>query len=300
MILEPNQYNHLINIEKYDTKNTPQFHVFLDIDEILNQDADLFINLKKQIQPKVKHSNGISFIDDIDYSTCIHMVDHTPLGKNSAIMFEILYDHMLFGRKVDIGAISYKSSLELCNFAVFWGEISRNRVQVNAQKNRDFITAINVLKESFLSRPFKEFYILQKWLLDWSKYLLREKAFNPSPLPHYKQGDVIRVDFGWRIGREFGGIHFAIVIEKNNNPTNPMIFLVPMSSYIPGEKIHFNNIDLGKCVGDKYSFAVLTQTGSYSKMRIVDKRIHARLSKDLLNEILKKLSARLGMEQLSK
>jgi len=105
------------------------------------------------------------------------------------------------------------------------------------------------------------------------------------------------VDFGWRIGREFGGIHYAIVAEKNNNPRNSMIFLIPISSYKLGEKIHYNDVDLGTCINNKRSFAVLTQTGAYSKMRILNNHIYGRLSPSTMKEILDKIALRFGIKK---
>lgn len=295
MILNLSKYNHLITLNEKSSDDIVSFKGFPDIDDNLKANSNLFSDLLKQVTPRIKTFKGLPYIDQNDYNMLRLEIDKPPLGRNATPMFLILYSNMISGKTIDFGEISESSAIALCEFAATFGKLIFNLNMLNAQMNKDFITASNVLKESFFQRSIKEFYILQKWLIDWAKYLLKEKIFNTSNMPHFKQGDIVRVDFGWRIGSEFGGIHYAIVIEKNNNPSNPMIFLVPMSSYEPGYRINRNDVDLGKCVGNKYSFAVLTQTGSYSKMRVLDNRIHGHVSNDILTSILSKLSVRFGI-----
>ena len=299
MLLPLVKYKHLVTLaDKTENKIIP-FSVFPNIDEILKENPDLFSDLLKLIIPKIKEYNGLQYINNKDYEYLRKIVEETPLGRNASPMFLFLYSHMISGRTLDLGAISEDSATKLCEFAAVFGKTIFNLNLLNTQMNRDYITASNVLKESFFQRSIKEFHILQKWLIDWAKYLLREKLFRPDGMPHFKQGDLVRVDFGWRIGQELGGIHYAVVVEGNNNPKSTMIILTPISSYDLGYKIHPTNVDLGKCIGDKYSFAVLNQTGSYSKMRILDNKTYGRLQADLLKEILKKLYKKYGMERIS-
>ncbi|MBQ8918758.1 MAG: type II toxin-antitoxin system PemK/MazF family toxin [Acidaminococcaceae bacterium] len=295
MILPLSKYQHLVTLGSKVENTTVRFHVFPDIDSCLEDNPELFSGLLKEVQPKIKVFQSMQYIESKDYKHLQKSIDATPLGRNATPMFLLLYAHMIAGKSIDFGAISESSAIKLCEFAATYGKLLFNLNFLNSQMNRDFITASNVLKASFLQRSIKEFYILQKWLLDWAKYLLKEKTFTTVGMPHFKQGDIVRVDFGWRIGQEMGGIHYAIVIESNNNPKSVMILLTPISSYDLGYKIHPTNVDLGKCVGDKYSFAVLNQTGSYSKMRILDHRIYGRIQTELLKEILKKIHKKFGM-----
>ena len=47
----------------------------------------------------------------------------------------------------------------------------------------------------------------------------------------FKRGNVVWVDFGFNIGREFGGIHPAIILKNLNSE----LFVLPVSSKIPSE-----------------------------------------------------------------
>lgn len=297
MIIEPTHYQKFISQAPAYVGTATSFKVFPDIDIILKTDPQLFVNLDQQTKSKTSSFRQMQFLTDDNFNDLALMIDSTPLGKNATPMLIVLYQYMTQSRCLDFGDVSEVGALAICQFASTLGELLHNKDIINAQKNKDYITASNLLKASIFSRPLKEFYILQQWLMDWAKYLLRENQFNPLSLPHYKQGDLIRVDFGWRIGREFGGIHYAIVAEKNNNPRNSMIFLVPISSYDFGEKIHHNDVDLGTCINNKLSFAVLTQTGAYSKMRILNNRIYGRLPSSTMNKILSKIALRFGIKK---
>lgn len=298
MILDPKDYMGFVamsvQLQETNPDNIFVFNAFPDVDDIISKEPDVFLTLKSQVETKLlKTRDGIDFIDDNDYISLRNVIDN-KFSKNAEPMFEALYLTMIIGHRIDFGNVSKKAAIELCKFAAFWTTKRRNAHQINNNKNKDFLTSMNVLKESFFKRSYKEFYILNKWLLDWAKYLLKEQTFDPTRLPHYKQGDIIRVDFGWRVGNELGGIHYAIVIEKNNNPKNHMIFLVPISSYKVGRKINPNDVDLGKCIGDKHSYAVLNQMGSYSKMRILEEKVYKKLPSDQLSQIVTKLSYRIG------
>ncbi|MBO5605098.1 MAG: type II toxin-antitoxin system PemK/MazF family toxin [Acidaminococcaceae bacterium] len=311
MIIEASHYKDFLDEEFRDTVNSDIMFqcekIFPDMDDILKNEPDIFANLTNQIKSRTKISNGIPFIEDNDYSIIRSIIDTTPLKKNASTMFELIYSSMVSGHKLDFGPISQDASIKICEFAAFYGKLAYNLRKINIQKNKDFLTASNVLKESFLKRPLKEFYILQKWLLDWAKYLLRESSFSPLHLKSYKQGEIVLVDFGFRIGSEFGGRHYAVVLEKNNNHSTGVILLAPISSYDPnkGQKAFKTNVDLGIGAIHNYtkgSQVVMNQIGYYSKMRIEspktsnDKTLYIKPEK--LNEIIDKLCAKLPKKEI--
>ena len=53
---------------------------------------------------------------------------------------------------------------------------------------------------------------------------------------------MIKVNFGHRIGREHGGLHYAIVIDNDNALASNTITVIPLSSL----KSHMNKNHLGK------------------------------------------------------
>ena len=71
---------------------------------------------------------------------------------------------------------------------------------------------------------------IDQWIESWSKYLKREQEFNPRSLPLFKRGSVIVVDLGFNVGSEYGGIHYAIVLNKRDSRRNHLLHILPLTS----------------------------------------------------------------------
>lgn len=71
---------------------------------------------------------------------------------------------------------------------------------------------------------------LSYWLEDWTTFLDFESRFSPSSLKRYKRGEIIKVHLGYNIGSEEGGLHYAVIVEKDNSIHNPVITIVPLTS----------------------------------------------------------------------
>lgn len=76
----------------------------------------------------------------------------------------------------------------------------------------------------------KKAKLLSYWLKTYVKFLKKEKSFNSLELVRYKRGDILSVDFGFRIGNELGGKHFAIVLDNRNNKASNVITVIPLTS----------------------------------------------------------------------
>ncbi|MEE3428548.1 MAG: type II toxin-antitoxin system PemK/MazF family toxin [Ruminococcus sp.] len=85
----------------------------------------------------------------------------------------------------------------------------------------------------------KRVSLLSYWIKDYCKYILNEDSFEPSQLLRYKRGNIVQVEFGYRIGSELGGRHFAVVIDNDNSLYSDTITVVPLSSYKSDK--HINN-----------------------------------------------------------
>ena len=76
--------------------------------------------------------------------------------------------------------------------------------------------------EAFINNPDSKTYlkktdILSYWIEDYSNYLLKEKSFDYTKVLNFKRGDVVKINLGFNVGSEQGGLHFGIVLDKNNN-----------------------------------------------------------------------------------
>lgn len=69
---------------------------------------------------------------------------------------------------------------------------------------------------------------------------------------NYKRGQIVLVNFGYRIGSELGGNHYAIVLDVKNSRHNNTLTVVPLKSKkdkeTPYSKIY--HVPLGECVTD--------------------------------------------------
>ncbi len=71
------------------------------------------------------------------------------------------------------------------------------------------------------------------WLRQYLHYIMYEKKFRPTMLPRYSRGQILLVNFGFRIGNELGGPHYAIVLDNDNRKKDGLITVVPMISKKP-------------------------------------------------------------------
>lgn len=89
---------------------------------------------------------------------------------------------------------------------------------------------------------------LSYWLEDWTTFLNYEPEFNPIHLRRYKRGEIIKVHLGFNIGSEEGGLHYAVVLDKSNPKSSPVLTIVPLTSLKQNQDIKHlksGNIFLG-------------------------------------------------------
>lgn len=86
------------------------------------------------------------------------------------------------------------------------------------------------------------------WLEDYIKFLNYEKQFKPTSLRRYKRGEIIKVHLGYNIGSEEGGLHYCVVIDKNNSINSPVVTVVPLTSVKPTtdvNRLYKTSVNLG-------------------------------------------------------
>lgn len=115
------------------------------------------------------------------------------------------------------------------------------------QRKKQGIRSLNDLLESFINSNnedmYKKGFNIASWIHSYVNYLHFEKKFIPTKNIAYKRGDVIKVNLGYNVGNELGGIHYAVVIDKDNKHRSGMITIIPLSS--KKDKVYERDIDLG-------------------------------------------------------
>ena len=100
------------------------------------------------------------------------------------------------------------------------------------------------------SSNIKRVNLISYWQKDYINYIKDENNFNPTNLKTYERGDIIKVNLGFNIGSELGGLHYCVVIDKKNNRNSPVVTVIPLSSQ-KTDKINKNSVILGNDIYNK-------------------------------------------------
>ena len=119
----------------------------------------------------------------------------------------------------------------------------KTKEQVLLHKNKT-IEILDVFLTELADIHPKKTDLISYWLHTYTNYIKFEESFDPKRNKRYERGDIIKVDFGFNIGSEYGGLHYAVVIDNNNNLSSPVVTVIPLSS-TDDKIISKYNIDIG-------------------------------------------------------
>lgn len=116
------------------------------------------------------------------------------------------------------------------------------------QNKKEAIKSLNKMLESFINDSsnmhLKKADLISYWIKSYSSYISSEEFFTPQKLIRYKRGSIIKVNFGFNIGKELGGLHFAVVLDNDNKRNADVLTVIPLSS-TDGKDVHERSVDLG-------------------------------------------------------
>jgi len=127
----------------------------------------------------------------------------------------------------------------------------------------------NVILDMEVNRGIK----FLNWIRTHTKYLEWEIDFDPTRLRRYSRGEIILINFGFNVGSEQGGLHWAVVINEDVQQSKSLI-VVPLTSPKKDEDLTKGyRINLGKIgINEKESIARVDQVRTISKLRIYKPR----------------------------
>lgn len=122
--------------------------------------------------------------------------------------------------------------------------LSKDEVIRNKKKS---IIQLNNLLESYISddKTIRKTDLISKWIKDYVNYLKFEDVFDPQKNISYKRGNIVKVNLGFNLGSELGGVHYAIVIDNNNKHSSDTVTILPLSSAKKDKKIYERDLFIG-------------------------------------------------------
>lgn len=117
------------------------------------------------------------------------------------------------------------------------------------QNKKEAIKSLNNLLESYIndasSKHLKKANLIAYWLKDYVRFIHFEEKFEPTKNIAYKRGNVVKINFGFNIGSEYGGLHYGIVLDNKNSHNSPVLTIIPLTSVKNNKTIHDNSVELG-------------------------------------------------------
>ena len=111
------------------------------------------------------------------------------------------------------------------------------------------IKALNNLLEGCINDPsgshLKKANLISYWLKDYVRLINFEEKFDPKRNISYKRGNIVKLNFGFNVGSEYGGLHYGIVIDNHNALSSPVLTVIPLTSIKDNKTVHNNSVDLG-------------------------------------------------------
>ncbi len=136
--------------------------------------------------------------------------------------------------------------------------LPKNQAQIIKHK-KDALSALDTLLDKYIAKDPKKADLLSYWLEDYSKFLDYEPNFNATSLRRYKRGEIIKAHLGYNIGSEEGGLHYCIVIGKENPLSSPVLNVVPLTSAkSPGKKLCLGQVFIGDDLKNKVEEKCIT------------------------------------------
>ena len=121
------------------------------------------------------------------------------------------------------------------------------KIKNNAIIHKD--NSLNRLDLSFLKHieleEYKKSELFAYWINDFAVYHDEERNFNISKSGVFSRGDIIKVNLGFNIGNELGGLHYCVVLGKYDNTRNGTLNVIPLTSKKPNKKYDSSTVNLG-------------------------------------------------------
>ena len=114
---------------------------------------------------------------------------------------------------------------------------------------KEAIKALNKLLEYYINGTseshLKKANLISYWIKDYVRFINFEEKFEPTKNISYKRGNIVKLNFGFNIGSEYGGLHYGVVLDNHNAHNSPVVTVIPLTSIKTDKATHCNNVELG-------------------------------------------------------
>ncbi len=94
------------------------------------------------------------------------------------------------------------------------------------------ISKLDELGKEWTEVNYKQAVLLSYWYEDYEKFLRKEERFkSQNRYFKYKRGQILFVNFGYRVGHELGGNHYCVVVSKNDTIHSGNISVITLRSF---------------------------------------------------------------------
>ena len=80
------------------------------------------------------------------------------------------------------------------------------------QNKKEAIKSLNKLLEQYINDSstihLKKANLISYWIKDYVRLIDFEEKFEPTKNIEYNSGNVVKINFGFNIGSEYGGLHY--------------------------------------------------------------------------------------------
>lgn len=153
---------------------------------------------------------------------------------------------------------------------------------------------LNSWKDSPNEIDRKRAQILSYWIKTYTGMIRRESEFNPASLPRLTRRQIVNVDFGFRVGSELGGLHYAVVMDKKNSVNGDTVTVVPLGSLKERHRASRNKIILEDGIFTSLSEKTEKQTIEATKLInsiITDSQLETMDEEAKTTEIMRRIAA---------
>ena len=138
--------------------------------------------------------------------------------------------------------IIFGTALQSRTFVLFWLLLLYNYIKEMIPCLKKSNAALFTFVYPHQSSSYMENHLRLKKIIS---LLMQKEKFEPTRNIAYKRGNIVKIQFGFNIGSEYGGLHYGVVLDNKNAHNSPVVTVIPLTSARENRTLHSNSVNLG-------------------------------------------------------